>query len=271
MRTAILLGRHHQQIGAVDLVAEGPCAIAISRGGAPKRYSYTEPNEDACCFAWGVHGVMLAVADGHHGAGGSERAIQQLVDRVCPWLDETAAGHAALGSTLVEKLREAVDEIGIAIFDEAAAVGLPPAATTLSVVVVRPGEDLLAHASIGDSHVFVTNDAHPRDLGWSAQRKGSPEYLGRERQLADEDKVNVEVTSLAGTRAVALVTDGFSERGIGHADPTSELHTLQIDTLNGSPDLRAPDTCRAIAESALGVQRRNRAGDNVACAVWTAG
>ncbi|MDP6981192.1 MAG: protein phosphatase 2C domain-containing protein [Myxococcota bacterium] len=270
MRSALLLGRHHQQIGTVDLVAEGPCAIAISRGGAPKRYSYTEPNEDACCFVWGPHGVMLAVADGHHGAGGSERAIQHLVESASGWLDEPTTDRASLGGALVEQLRKAVGEIGVAIFDEAAAVGLPPPATTLSVAVVRPGDDLLAHASIGDSHVFVTSDAQPCDLGWSAGRDDNPEYLGRERDLADEAKLTVDFASLSSTRAVALITDGFSEHGIGHPDPAAELHTLQIDSLNGAPDLRAPDTCRAITESALDVQRRNRSGDNVACAVWAA-
>ena len=31
MRSAILLGRDHRRIGALELVAEGPCAVALSR------------------------------------------------------------------------------------------------------------------------------------------------------------------------------------------------------------------------------------------------
>ncbi len=266
MRTAHLFGRHHQHIGAVDLVAEGPCAIAISRGGAPKQYNFTEPNEDACAFAWGDGGVLLAVADGHHGAGGSERAIEHLLAKAPTWLDAQPLERGGL----VNDLREALDQIAERIFDDAVAADLPPAATTLSVVVLRPGDDLLGHASVGDSHVFVSRDGATGDISWAAHSSDTPEYLGRERDLSNDQKLLVEATDLGNARAIALVTDGFSERGIGHTDPRAALESLLIDTLGAEPDLRAPDTSRAIAESALAAQRQQRSGDNVACAVWTA-
>ena len=47
MRSALLRGREHGLLGAVDAIAEGNAAIALSRGGAAKRYAYREPNEDA--------------------------------------------------------------------------------------------------------------------------------------------------------------------------------------------------------------------------------
>ena len=60
MQSAFLPGREHGRIGAVEMVAEGPCAIAISRGGAAKNYSHTAPNEDACIFATGSGGITSA-------------------------------------------------------------------------------------------------------------------------------------------------------------------------------------------------------------------
>ena len=267
MRSAFLLGRHHQRIGAVDLVAEGACAIALSRGGAAKRYDFTEPNEDACAFATAATGSVLAVADGLHGAGGSERAIEHVLAAAPAWL----ANEPGRAAELSGALRRLLGEIGRAIFDDAARAGLPPAATTLAIAVVRPGDDLLALASVGDSHIFVTRDGAVRDQSWSGGGGRYPEYLGRERELEAEDKYTVESIALGGARAIALVTDGFSESGIGHADPAAQLQTLQLDTLAGDWELRAPDTCRAVVESALGVQRRQRSGDNVACATWIAG
>lgn len=266
MRTACLLGRHYTQVGALDLVAEGPCALAISRGGANKQYSYTEPNEDACGFVWSAHGALVAVADGHHGAGGAERAIQHLIQVAPGWLEALCPEVGALEAAL----RNALYDIGREIFDEAANKGLPPAGTTLSLALIRPGDDLLAHASVGDSHAFVTRDGAARDLGWSARNAASPDYLGHEREPHDPAKFVVEVEPLADACAVALITDGFSEKGIGHVEPGSELQNIQRDTLSREEaDLRAPDTARAIVDSAIAVQKRNRAGDNVACAVWS--
>ena len=65
MRSAILCGREHARLGAIDLIAEGPVAIAISLGGASKVYPHTDPNEDAALFA---------VADGG-GGGVTRRAV----------------------------------------------------------------------------------------------------------------------------------------------------------------------------------------------------
>ncbi|MDX1648907.1 MAG: hypothetical protein R3263_03550, partial [Myxococcota bacterium] len=67
MRSAILRGRDHHHLGAVDVVSEGPAAAAISMGGAPKSYAHTDPNEDAAAFALGASGRLVAVADGHRG------------------------------------------------------------------------------------------------------------------------------------------------------------------------------------------------------------
>ena len=64
MRTALLRGREHVELGAVAAVAEAGVAIALSRGGAAKRYPHSDPNEDAAGFATADAGVCAAVADG---------------------------------------------------------------------------------------------------------------------------------------------------------------------------------------------------------------
>ena len=60
---------------------------------------------------------------------------------------------------------------------------LGPAPTTLSIALVRPAQDLLLHASVGDSHVFVApRDARQavRDLGWASTGRRRTFFLGEE-------------------------------------------------------------------------------------------
>ncbi|MCH8889930.1 MAG: hypothetical protein IH827_02440, partial [Myxococcales bacterium] len=78
---AILRGSESQIIGGVSVVSEGSAAISLSQGGFKKRYSHTDPNEDAAAFALGEAGVLLAVADGHNGCNAAESAIDELMLR----------------------------------------------------------------------------------------------------------------------------------------------------------------------------------------------
>jgi hypothetical protein len=43
MRSGLLRGREHTKLGAVATLAEGPCAIALSRGGHKKTYRHRAP------------------------------------------------------------------------------------------------------------------------------------------------------------------------------------------------------------------------------------
>ncbi|MCP4039885.1 MAG: protein phosphatase 2C domain-containing protein [bacterium] len=267
MRSALFIGREHSDIGTIDLVGEGPCAIAISRGGAVKTYSHTEPNEDACGFAWGPGGTLLAVADGHHGATGAEIAVRHLIeDKGLRWTDS----EALEAETLLREARESVAEINLAIFAEADRCALPPSPTTLCFALLRPAEKLLLHASIGDSHIFWTRDDAPVDLAWAAHNGSHPTYIGRKRDLDLASACTIACEPLEASRAVVLVTDGFSEDGIGHAAPADVLAEIQSSTLVQDARLRPVETCRGVAESAMAIQRKNRAGDNIGCAVWTA-
>lgn len=261
-------GRDHQDLGAADVVAEGPCAIAISRGGVTKNYAYTEPNEDACGFAWGANGALLAVADGHHGAIGAELAVRHLIEECAERWTHAPALSAA---TLEGEACEAIGAINAAIFAEADRCHLPTSPTTICFALVRPAEELLLHASVGDSHIFWTQDGMPVDIGWAAQNSSHPTYMGRTRDFTPTDKSMISLESLAGTRAVILVTDGFSEEGIGHSEPLDALTTIQTQGFGQDAEIRALETCRGVAESAMAIQKKNRAGDNISCALWMAG
>jgi serine/threonine protein phosphatase PrpC len=267
MRSAVLNGRDFNELGAIELVGEGSCAIAISRGGAAKTYSHTEPNEDACLFAFGPCGALLAVADGHHGAMGAEIAMRHLLEHQAPnWVE---AG-AKTSPQLADEASEALTAINLAILAEAERCKLPPSPTTLCIALVRPEEDLLLHASVGDSHIFLTRESAPVDVGWAASNQPPPAYMGYPPTPEREARRKITCEPLTGTRSLVLVTDGFSEEGIGHPLPETELEAIQIRSLSSREELRPVETCRGVAESTVSIQRKHRAGDNLACAVWTA-
>ncbi len=91
MRSAFLRGRNQHRIGGLELVGEGPTAIALSRGGARKTYSHTDPNEDCVAFATGAGGQLVVATDGHHGELGSEAAVQTILDEFAePWTARNA-------------------------------------------------------------------------------------------------------------------------------------------------------------------------------------
>jgi serine/threonine protein phosphatase PrpC len=273
MRSARLLGEANHVYGAVAAVAEGPAAITLSRGGAPKPYDHTDPNEDAVCFALGEHGLLAAVADGHFGARGAERAIDWLLrERAPQWT-----------GALVEKASpDAWCEAGVAVLQaihrdlhlQADELGLAPAPTTFSFVLVRPEEGILLHASVGDSHVFLArpagSDAHTaHDVAWASTGLSRCAFAGAsyEHEHLEPGQFVVDCTSIGDTRAVLLASDGLSEQRIGVDDPPAAAAEA-IDHARSRPrDLRPLEACRHLTETALEAHKRNRAGDNVCAAV----
>ncbi len=265
MRTALLRGRDHCRIGAIELIAEGPCAVAISRGGAAKTYSHTDPNEDACLFASGPGGTLLAVADGHHGAEGSQIALDYLLERCA----ETWTGESPLSpDAFRESAREALQGANLAILREAERCRIPPAPTTLSIALVRPGDDLLFHVSVGDSHIFCLREGELRDIGWAADTRDHPHFLGDPRHAELTSRLTVDSERIDDLVALVLVTDGFSEQGIGFADPQDAISRIVKRSLEFEADRKAVETCRGVADAAISIHRTNRAGDNIACAIW---
>jgi serine/threonine protein phosphatase PrpC len=269
MRTAFLRGRDQHRVGGLELKGLGPAAIALSRGGAPKTYSYTDPNEDCVAFAIGVGGQLIVAADGHHGELGSEAAIQTILDEFsAEW---TAASPPARDEATWRELGlDALLRANRAILEVAGRSQLPPAPTTFVLALIRPEDDLLLSLSVGDSHLFavdreIANELGGRDPNW----KFTP-FLGYEeaqRPLMKEYSM-IGVRDLADLRAIVLATDGLSERGIGVVDPAGEVcsRVAQV-ALDEKPDRRAVETCRGVVETALRAHRRQKAGDNMGCAV----
>lgn len=244
-----------------------PAAIALSRGGAPKTYDHTDPNEDATLAARGRRGILLAVADGHGGEEGSEIALRAVL--------ELAGGAWCAGEHFEETSwrRDALEVLaaaGDAILRAPGAARSRPARTTLSLCVARPEEGILAAASMGDSHVFHVAERGVRELGPPSEPF---RFLGHAHETVAtlEDFAGSEVVPLAGTRAVVLATDGLSEVGIGVEDPELAVHEAAEAALAAAPGERAPRLAREVVQRALSAHVRHRAGDNVAVAALVPG
>lgn len=268
MKHATLLGRDHTEIGALAAVAEGPAAITICRGGAPKTYSHTDPNEDAALYAVGAGGVLLAVADGHDGHQGSMAAIEVLRDGFAEaWC---RAGTSPALADWARAAAEAVVAANHAVLTEAAQRGAPPAPTTLAFALWRPEERVVHGASVGDSHVFFSSGALTQDIAANVsrdERRGA--FLGR-AALSEGDATEMTALESRGAQsllAVVLATDGLSERGIGVEDPAGEVQRAREHAWQAEHDIRPLAVAKAVSAVALGAQRRQRAGDNIACAV----
>ena len=265
MRSALLRGRDHTRLGLTAAVAEGRAAIALSRGGAAKSYRYRDPNEDAALFALGDGGILLAVADGHGGCDAAETAVEKLLASFAPgW---TSLDASALREDWRKQALAALGELNAAILERVALGGSPSARTTLALALLRPGDDLLAFASLGDSHVFQVLGGGAFELG--REREGRTCYLGFASETAEslEGKHVAGVQALSGTRAVVLVTDGLSERGIGVAAPELAVAECADAASRGKPELQPLAVARGLVERALAEHRRHRSGDNVAAAV----
>lgn len=260
--TAILYGRDHLGIGRIGAVAQGPAAIAISRGGAPKTYHYKDPNEDAAAFALGPGGLLLAVADAHGGCGAAEVAVEHLV-RVCaPVWTRTVAP----GGDWTECVHRAIGDSHMAILQSVARGGVATSRTTLAFALIRPGEDRIAVGAIGDSHVFRVAADAVSDLARPAEV--APAFLGGPADTL-ESLAPYCVSAIgpaSGARAVMVLSDGLSERGIGVADPDDSVAEAVATAAREKPALRPIAAARGAIERALAAHVANRAGDNVACA-----
>ena len=268
MREATLLGHDHTEIGRLATVAEGPAAIALSRGGAVKTYSCVDPNEDAVFFSFSPEAVLLAVADGHDGDHGSASAVGSLRDG---WAERWAGSDGPVNSEdwAVEAAR-AVAAANHAVLDEAAARALPPAPTTFAFALWRRREGVVHGASVGDSHVFYCAEHETRDLAGDVLRERKrTAFLGR-GALTDEGAAEITVVESRPAhllKALVLASDGLSERGIGVEDPAAAVHEALIIGLRSEIEIRPLSVAKAVAETAMAAHRRQAAGDNIACAV----
>lgn len=264
MKLALLRGREHLELGAIDLVAEGCAAVAITLGGAAKRYSHVDPNEDAALLALGPAGTLVAVADGHHGFEAAEVALEYLATHPAPHWTEPGTVRA---DTWRRQAAAVLEDVNRAI--RAEHEGLEGGScTTLAFALVLPHDGALLYASIGDSHLFrVGEDGAVRDL--AARGDAKPCFLGQAEGGAAELAARAAIGSapLAGTRALVLATDGLSERGIGVEDPPLAVRETIEAAAAAPPERRPLEAARSLLERACAAQRRHASGDNAACAV----
>lgn len=265
---AALVGRQHADIGDLATAAEGSAAIALSCGGAAKTYGHTEPNEDAVCFARGSGGVLLAVADGHHGSSGSEAVI----DHIASSLAEDWTGGPSLGfdaQSWKECSLEVLHDLGRAVLRRAAHLGVAPAPTTLCLGLIRPRESSLSWICMGDSHLFQASEAGVADLGWAGLNRKDRFFLGYEAASREgmRDRSIAGYQPLADTLALVLATDGLSEANIGVRDPARAVVEALEESRGCPAETRALSLARSLSRTAMDAHLDNRAGDNIGCAV----
>lgn len=269
IRQAFLRGREHQTVGRVELIGEESIAVALSRGGAKKTYSYTDPNEDCVGFAEGEGGFLIVAADGHHGDHGSEAAVQCILETFAPaWTGASAVAQD--DDAWIDQGYQALLMANHAILEVAGNMHVPPAPTTFVLALARPAEDRLLALSVGDSHVFAVDDAEAIDLGGRDPDSTFTAFLGYEQATKAllEQYAAVTTGSLDGLRALVLATDGLSEPGIGVPDPAAGVRSVVAQTeLEAPQDRAAVDTCRGVLELALNAHARQKAGDNMGVAV----
>jgi serine/threonine protein phosphatase PrpC len=269
MDSALLRGRDHTHLAEIAAIAEGACAVALSRGGAPKKYHHRDPNEDAVAFASGEAGSLIAVADAHDGIRASEVAIEHLMERYA--LEWTAGEGDLLTANWAETAVAVFADVNQAIAQAIARHGERGSCTTLAFALVRPAEDLLAFAAMGDSHVFRVCETSADDIARDAGAFAA--FLGGAEESAEtlRSRVFSGTQSLGPVRAVVLATDGISERGIGLEAPSQAVLESTRRAAEAEVSLQPLVTARTLVELALEAQRHNRSGDNVASAViWLA-
>jgi len=263
VNAVLLRGQDHTALGTVGEAGGDEVAAAITRGGAPKPYQHKDPNEDAALAARGACGALVAVADGHWGHRGAEAAVEALLAAAREWLDgptRSADGwyQAALTALL--------DANGAVLAEQR---GEARARTTLSFALARPADDLLVHAALGDSHLFVVDAIVAAEI----PRPRKPLYLGAGPLLASvaEKHARIGVQALDRPLAIVAATDGLSERAIGVADPAGAVHAAVAAARSHPIGRRAAAAARSIVDAALAAHRANAAGDNTAAAVaWLA-
>ena len=263
MSTLLLHGRDHVEPGAVGAGGGEPVAVAITRGGAAKPYPHTEPNEDAALALNGPSGALVAVADGHWGHRGAETALAAILDAARGWVDGPGRSADGWYQAALSALVDANGAVLAAQSEECRS------RTTLSFALVRPEENLIVHAALGDSHLFVVDGVVAAEI--PRPRKLLFLGAGPLRASVAEKTARIGVQPLDRAHAIVAVTDGLSEKGIGVADPANAVYEAVRAAHAQPPGVRALAAARAVVEAAIAAHRQQNAGDNTAAAViWLA-
>ncbi|MEE8602233.1 PP2C family protein-serine/threonine phosphatase [Euzebya tangerina] len=200
--SALLRGCDHTDLDRIAATAVSPgLAIALSRGREPKRYHYTDPNEDIVGATAGEESVVLVAADGHNGWSASHQAAPMLLERMTAWRTAPSRREMVL----------VFHEINAALHD--ARAGADPAQgrsrTTLSLALVRRddhGQRYLTHATVGDSPVLVIRDRRTYRVSKDRHR-----FLGNSLSAPQvAGSMDYGQTDLGPHDVVVVVTDGYT-------------------------------------------------------------
>jgi len=256
----LLAGRDFTETGVLEVQAGERVAVAISRGGAPKLYDYTDPNEDATLCAEGPGGQLIAVADGHWGHDGARAALERLASTGGEdWLTSQTRDPDEWRRVIFQGVQEAHEAVLRTHGEERRP------RTTLALALTRPREGWIFAASVGDSHVFRVDAKGAVDLGWP--RRSRSRFLGHRDADAEwvERATRIATSALRDAWGIAAVTDGISEPGIGLDEPEAAVERAFTEAR--AQRTGAFGAAEGIAEAANAAQRRNAAGDNVGVAV----
>ena len=248
-------------LGGIATVAEDALAIALSQGGAAKRYPHREPNEDFAGFAWSEWGAVLAVADGHQGSDAAALALERALAHAPRWLERAPIALDARFGADAEALVRGIHQ---QIVSQLAKAG---SRTTLALALARPREGWLGLLSVGDSLLFTHGPAGTRWI--RGAERADPTFLGTARLEADDlaKATFVDLRPLRGELAVVLASDGFSQPGIGVTDPEKAIAQAAQDAARAGAERGSAALARGMVERALESQKARRSGDNVAAAV----
>jgi serine/threonine protein phosphatase PrpC len=266
MRSALLRGREHLEVGATDAVSEGPAAIAISMGGAKKTYIHTDPNEDSLLFAVGSAGILVAVADGHRGFEASEVVLEHLLAHPVPqWIEPGGVTPASWERHALAALCDANGEIVRERLD----TEMGKSRTTLTMALVLPESNALLYACIGDSHLFRIRPGEVTELAGADTAMAMDCFLGHGQETLETltEKCRIGTAPLEDAIAVVLASDGLSEHQIGVENPGAAVRESVEAARKAAPGMRPLEAARSIVEAALAAHRKNASGDNVCAAV----
>ena len=259
-----LRGCNHTQPGVIERRAGDSVAIALCRGGAPKLYPHTDPNEDSSLCAEGPQGSLIAVADGHGGHEGADAALEYLATQCAEgWLEDPQERNRRVWRRELATAIEGSHQRVLEVHREERAPR-----STLAFAMLRRPERVLVAASLGDSHLFlVTQSGHCFDLGWARRR--APNFLGQR----DMDPARLRRSIALTTRpcrdllAIVAATDGVSETGIGLPNPAAAVERAVKQARRKPLSQRSGVAAAELAEAARAAQERNCAGDSIAVGV----
>ena len=268
LRLALLRGREHVELGAIDVVAEGSAAIAISLGGAPKRYAHVDPNEDAALLALGAGGRARRGRRRPPRLRG--RRGRARVPRDPPGAPLDRAGHGRAPTPGARQAGAVLEDANRAIRAERDGSRTGPC-TTLAFALVLPGG---GRAPLRRRSATATSTASATTARCATSRRSpdaKPFFLG-------QSEADAALLARAGARSASAPLAGARAARARDRRPHRARHRRRRPRGGGARGGRrarrrrrrraAPSRPRAACSSAPAPPTAAaRSGDNVACAV----